>query len=34
MITDIKETMKDFQKNQIKQLNHEIIIKNGYAKTW
>lgn len=34
MITDIKELMKDFQKNQIKQLNHEIIIKNGYAKTW
>lgn len=26
--------MKDFQRNQIKQFNHEIITKNGYAKTW
>ena len=26
--------MKDFQKNQIKEFNHEIIIKRGYAKTW
>jgi len=34
MTTDVKEIMKDFQKNQIKQLNHEIIIKEGYAKTW
>ena len=34
MTTDVKELMKDFQKNQIKQFNHEIILKNGYAKTW
>ena len=34
MTTDVKEIMKDFQKNQIKQFNHEIITKNGYAKTW
>lgn len=34
MTTDVKEIMKDFQKEQIKQSNHEIITKRGYAKTW
>ena len=28
------EILKDLQKEQIKQFNHEIITKNGYAKTW
>ena len=28
------EILKDLQKDQIKQFNHEIITKRGYAKTW
>ena len=29
-----KRNYEGFSKNQIKQFNHEIITKNGYAKTW
>lgn len=28
------EILIDLQEEQIKQFNHEIITKNGYAKTW